>query len=164
MADEEGSENASPPESPKAPALSELQQTIGGHSKYIADHFDKLYEEVDQLKVNNLIVFTSSRPLLSYLSSFLSLSLLQKHFRIWRKNLCPGISKIVVLLATNIPISIISSSPFNESGTVATISSGYHCEMVLSRIDFLRFFLSKLDSLPTHNVQMSFKTFTKVTI
>lgn len=70
MADEEGSENASPPESPKAPTLSELQQTIGGHSKYIADHFDKLYEEVDQLKVNNLIVFTISRPLLSYLSSF----------------------------------------------------------------------------------------------
>lgn len=154
MADEEGSENASPPESPKAPALSELQQTIGGHSKYIADHFDKLYEEVDQLKVNNLIVFTISRPLLSYLSSFVS-KLAAEAFSDMAKNLCPVNSEIVVLCATYIPISIINSSPFNESPTFATISSDYHCEIVLSIVGLLGFFLSKMDTLPTHNVQMS---------
>lgn len=91
----------------------------------------------------------------------LSLSLLQKHFRIWRKDLCPGNSEIVVLLATNIPISIISSSPFNESRTVATISSDYHTVKWFSQESV---FLSKLHCLPTHNVQMPFKTFTKVTI
>lgn len=85
----------------------------------------------------------------------LSLSLLQKHFRIWRKNLCPVNSDFVVFCATNIPNSLISSSPFNESRTVATISSDYHCEMVFSIIGFPGFFLTKLDTLPTHNVHIS---------
>lgn len=34
---------------------SEIQITIGQHSKYIADNFDKLYDEVQVLKVKTFI-------------------------------------------------------------------------------------------------------------
>jgi len=38
------------PETPRE-EISEIQATIGEHSKYIADNFDVLYEEVELLKV-----------------------------------------------------------------------------------------------------------------
>lgn len=36
---------------PPGEQLSEIHVTIGEHSKYIADNFDKLYDEVELLKV-----------------------------------------------------------------------------------------------------------------
>lgn len=51
MSDEADSGGSSPePETPKE-QLSEIQVTLGEHSKFIADNFDKLYDEIELLKV-----------------------------------------------------------------------------------------------------------------
>jgi len=51
MSDEADSSESSPePETPKE-QVSEIQVTLGEHSKFIADNFDKLYDEIELLKV-----------------------------------------------------------------------------------------------------------------
>lgn len=72
MAEEEvpvdAGEEKPPPEKPPAPPLSELQLTIGEQAKYIADHFDKLYESLAALKVRQFLLTSTSPSLACTLS------------------------------------------------------------------------------------------------
>jgi hypothetical protein len=51
MAESGGSSPEGSPEETPREQLSEIGQTISEHSKFIADNFDKLYDEVELLKV-----------------------------------------------------------------------------------------------------------------
>ena len=50
MAEEEEGRPEAEAEAP-GEQISEIQETIGEHSKYIADNFDRLFDEVELLKV-----------------------------------------------------------------------------------------------------------------
>lgn len=71
MSDEAESGGSSPeqPETPKEQP-SEIHTTLTEYSKFISDNFDKLYEEIELLKVKYLLILVSTlswrmKPLLN---------------------------------------------------------------------------------------------------
>lgn len=66
MSDEADSGGSSPePETPKE-QVSEIQVTLGEHSKFVADNFDKLYDEIELLKVIIWLILVSMESILHF--------------------------------------------------------------------------------------------------